>query len=166
MIEVLSRMRLPIAPTLPDEVARLGDIITGESVNYSLEPINTQVRWVDGQFVWRRVFILVSGATVNTNTTILHIPAGWDFHGLVRLDGYITTTAEMRAPVGYWFTASDYFSCRITADGEIVERHGGADMNSRPIIIVIDYISAPTGTSSWDGGISAWDGGSSTWDQP
>ena len=44
MIEVLSRMRLPVVPLLPDEVARLGDI-TGEGVNYSLEPKNTQTRW-------------------------------------------------------------------------------------------------------------------------
>lgn len=165
MIEILARTRLPIKPQLPDEVARLADIITGESVNYSLEPINTAVRWVDGQFVWRRVFIAVSGAAVNTANTIISVPgAGWGFHGLVRLDGYITTTADERVPLSYYATATDYIGVKIQANGNIVERHGAAAMNSRPMILIIDYISAPTGTSSWDGGITLWDSGSSSWD--
>ena len=165
MIEVLSRLRLPIAPVLPDEVARLEDIFEGESVNYSLDPKNTLVKWIDGQPVWRRVFILMSGATANVNHMILDIPTGWDFDGLVRLDGYLTTAAGVRVPLGSWFSTTDYFSCRITQDGEIIERHGGADMNLRPIIMIVDYISMPSGSSSWDSGITAWDGGSSTWDQ-
>src|SRR5262245_16095848 len=99
MIEVLSRMRLPIAPLLPDEVARLSDIITGDSVNYTLEPKNTGTLWIDGQPVWRRVFIAVSGGTINTDNTIINIPAGWGFHGLVRLDGYLTDTADVRYPL-------------------------------------------------------------------
>lgn len=164
MIEVLSRMRLPITPQLPDEVARLGDIITGESVNYSLEPKNTQVRWVDGQFVWRRVFILMTGAAVNTNNIILHIPNGWDFHGLVRLDGYVSTTADERVPLTYYASASDYISIKIAGNSDIIERHGAATMNSRPMIVIVDYISAPTGGSSWDGATTLWDSGQSSWD--
>lgn len=160
-------MRLPITPVLPDEVARLSDIITGESVNYSLEPVNTGVKWVDGQPVYRRVFIAVSGAAVNTNTAVIHVPgAGWGFHGLVRLDGYISTTTEDRVPLSFYGGAADYIGVKIAGNsGDIIERHGGANMNSRPMILIVDYISQPTGTASWDGGITAWDSGTTTWDQ-
>lgn len=165
MIEVLSRMRLPIAPIAPDEVARKADLITGESVNYSLEPVDTGVKWVDGQPVFRRVFIAVSGTAVNTNTTVIHIPNGWDFNGLIRLDGFITTTTDDRVPLSFYGGAADYIGVKITAAGDIIERHGGAVMNSRPMILIVDYLSVPTGTSSWDGGITAWDSGTTTWDQ-
>lgn len=165
MIEVLSRMRLPITPVLPDEVARLGDIITGEGVNYSLEPKNTGVLWVDGQPVFRRVFIAVSGAAVNANTTVIHVPGGWGFNGLIRLDGYISTSTEDRVPLSFYGGAADYIGVKISQAGDIIERHGGASMNSRPMILIVDYLSVPTGTSSWDGGITAWDSGTSTWDQ-
>src|SRR5215471_5779013 len=165
MIEVLSRMRLPIAPQLPDEVARKADIITGESVNYSISPVDTGVMWIDGQPIYRRVFILMTGATVNTSNTILHVPNGWGFFGLVRLDGYLTTTDEDRVPLSYYFAPNDYLGVRITGEGDVIERHGGASMNQRPMIVIIDYISQPIGTSSWDQGTTAWDNGTSTWDQ-
>lgn len=166
MIEVLTRMRLPIVPVLPDEVARKADIITGESINYSLEPGDTGVKWIDGQPVFRRVFIGMSGATVNTNNVVIHVPgAGWGFYGLVRLDGYITTTTEERVPLSFYGAANDYIGVKIAANTDIVERHGGASMNSRPMILIVDYISQPIGTSSWDQGITAWDAGTTTWDQ-
>lgn len=159
-------MRVPIVPVLPDEVARKADLITGESVNYSLEPVDTGVRWIDGQPVFRRVFIGMSGAAVNTSNVMIHVPgAGWGFHGLVRLDGYLTTTGEDRVPLSYYGSPSDYIGVRIAANSDIIERHGGSEMNSRPVIIIADYISQPIGTSSWDQGITAWDGGVSTWDQ-
>ena len=123
------------------------------------------MRWVDGQPVYRRVFIAVSGAAADANNTLIHIPNGWGFFGLVRLDGYLTGTTDVRYPVGYWGATNDYFSCRITGDGDIIERHGGADKASRPVILIVDYISEPTGTSSWDQGVTAWDAGTSTWDQ-
>lgn len=165
MIEILARTRLPIAPVLPDELARKADLITGESVNYSLEPTNTQVRWIDGQFVFRRVFIAVSGAAVNTANTIIHVPgAGWGFHGLVRLDGYILTTTNERVPLSYFATTSDYIGVKIAANGDIIERHGSATMNSRSMILIVDYLSAPTGGSSWDGATTIWDAGQSSWD--
>lgn len=163
-IEILSRVRLPIAPVLPDELARKADIITGESVNYKIEPQDTGVRWIDGQAVWRRVFITASGASGAANS-VIDIPAGWGFHGLVRLDGYLTTATGIRCPLQYYGSSSDYLGCQITEDGVITERHGGAHMDLRPMIFVIDYISFPTGTSSWDGGTAAWDNGTTTWDQ-
>lgn len=165
MIEVLSRMRLPVAPVLPDEVARKADLVAGESVNYSLEPTNTQVRWIDGQFVFRRVFIAVSGAAANTANTIIHVPgAGWGFHGLVRLDGYLLSATEERIPLSYYATTTDYIGVKITSTGDIIERHGGAAMNSRSMVLIIDYLSAPTGGSSWDGATTVWDDGQSSWD--
>lgn len=165
MLEILSRVRLPVAPVLPDELARKADIITGESINYSLEPGDTGVKWIDGQPVFRRVFIAVSGAAVNTNTTVIHIPNGWGFNGLIRLDGYISTSTEDRVPLSFYGAAADYIGVKINKDGDIIERHGGASMNSRPMILIVDYLSVPTGTSSWDGGITAWDSGTTTWDQ-
>lgn len=166
MIEVLTRMRLPIVPVLPDEVARKADLITGETVNYSLAPVDTGVKWIDGQPVFRRVFIAVSGAAVNTNTAIIHVPgAGWGFFGLVRLDGFITTSTEDRVPLSFYADAADYIGVKIASNSDIIERHGATTMNSRPMILIVDYISQPTGTSSWDGGVTAWDTGTSTWDQ-
>jgi len=163
MIEVLARMRLPIAPVLPDEVARLEDV--GEGVNYSIEPVDTGVMWIDGQPVFRRVFILMTGAVANTNNTILHVPNGWGFFGLVRLDGYLTTSTENRVPLSYYFAPDDYLGVRLASNGDIVERHGGTAMNVRPMIVIVDYISQPIGTSSWDQGTAAWDNGTTTWDQ-
>lgn len=166
MLEILSRVRLPVAPVLPDEIARKADLITGESVNYSLTPRDTGVKWIDGQPVWRRVFITASGLNPNIENAIIDIPAGWGFHGLARLDGYLTTADGIRIPLQYYGgAANNYLGCRIDEDGVITERHGGADMSGRPMVIVIDYISYPTGMSSWDLGSTLWDSGSSSWDQ-
>lgn len=164
-IEILSRVRLPIAPLLPDELARKADIITGESVNYSLSAKDTGVLWIDGQSVWRRVFIGASGNATNTTNSVIDIPAGWGFHGLARLDGYLTTTDGWRTPLQFYGSPTDYLGVRIDEDGVITERHGGANMSLRPMIIIVDYISFPSGTSSWDGGSTAWDDGTTTWDQ-
>jgi len=156
-------MRLPVAPVLPDEVARKADL--AEGVNYSLEPVNTGVRWIDAQPVFRRVFILMTGAAPNVTNVMLHVPGGWGFFGLVSLDGYITTSIGDRVPVGYFFAPDDYFGVRISSNTDIVERHGGTAMNSRPVVLILDYISQPIGTSSWDQGTAAWDAGTTTWDQ-
>lgn len=164
-IEVLSRLRLPIAPVLPDEVARKADLISGDTVNYSLTPVDTLVKWVDGSAIFRRVFVAVAGTAVNTDNAVVDIPGGWGFNGIVRLDGYCITLAGLRIPIGYYGAPADYFSATIDEDGVIFERHGMAAVSSRPIILIIDYISQPTGLSSWDGGTSVWDGGASTWDQ-
>src|SRR5215471_4376460 len=116
-------MRLPIAPVLPDEVARKADLTGGEGVNYSLEPVDTGVKWIDAQPVFRRVFILMSGPALNANNVMLHVPGGWGFFGLVRLDGYLTTTTESRIPVSYYGASDDYFGVRVAGNSDIVERH-------------------------------------------
>ena len=164
-IEVLARLRVPFAPVAADEVARKADLITGDTVNYSLTGVDTLVKWVDGSAIYRRVFVTVAGGTVNTNNAVVDIPGGWGFNGIVRLDGYTITLAGLRIPLGYWGGTADYFSATIDEDGVIFERHGMASVNGRPFIIIVDYISQPTGLSSWDGGITVWDNGTSTWDQ-
>ena len=164
-IEILSRVRLPIAPVLPDELARKSDIITGDTVNYSLTAVDTGTKWIDGSSVFRRVFVASTGGALNTPNTVIDIPAGWNFNGIVRLDGYCITSGGLRVPIGYYGGPADFFSSTISEDGVIFERHGGADMSTRPMILIIDFISQPTGLSSWDGGTTVWDGGASTWDQ-
>lgn len=164
-MDVRGTLRLFRTPTGDFDVVRKKDLITGETVNYSLEARDTGVKWVDGQSVYRRVFITGSGLNVNTTNNVIDIPAGWGFHGLARLDGYLTTVAGVRTPLQYYGGPTDYLGCRISEEGVISERHGGADMSSRPMVIIIDYISYPIGSSSWDGGTSAWDDGTTTWDQ-
>lgn len=165
-IEILSRVRLPIAPILPDELARKADLFSGGVPNYSLDPVDLGLKWVDGQPVFRRVFILMSGAAVNTNNTILHIPNGWGFSGLVSLSGYINNTADERVPLSFFAATTDYIGVKITSTGNIIERHGSATMNSRTMIVVVDYLGLPTGSASWDGGLTFWDAatGGSSWD--
>lgn len=164
-MDVRGSLRLFKTPVDPRDVVRKMDLVTGESINYSLDPQDTGVKWIDGQSVWRRVFITGSGSAVNTTNAVVDIPAGWGFHGLARLDGYLTTSDQIRTPLQYYGGPSDYLGCRIDEDGVITERHGGATMNGRPMVFIIDYISFPIGMSSWDGGSSAWDNGTTTWDQ-
>lgn len=164
-MQVLSKLRLPAAPVIDIDVARKEDIVTGEGVNYSLTPKDTGVKWIDGQPVWRRVFVTASGLNPNVSNPVIDIPAGWGFHGLARLDGYLTTADGIRTPLQYYGgAADDYLGVRITETGVITERHGGVDKNNRPMVLILDYISYPTGTSSWDGGTASWDGGTSWWD--
>lgn len=160
-IEVLSRMRLPIVPILPDEVARKADIISGEAVDYSLTAVDTNVTWVDGTPVMRRVLITTTGTALHSPNEVGFIP---QFGGLVRLDGYCIALDDFRVPLGYYAGANLYFSAMIHASGTIIELHGNAAHSGRRMIIIIDYLGEPTTVSSWDKGTTSWDDGKTLWD--
>ena len=161
MIEVLARMRLPVAPVLPDEVARKADLIAGDSPDYSLSAVDTNVKWVDGSPVLRRVLITATGAPLNVPNAVGLVP---DFSGLVRLDAYCIGLDNFRVPMGYYTSPTAYFSVMIHEDGNIVELHGNAAYSDRRMIVIVDYIGEPTTISSWDGGTTSWDNGTTFWD--
>ncbi|PWT79179.1 MAG: hypothetical protein C5B60_00070 [Chloroflexi bacterium] len=161
MIEVLARMRVPIVPTLPDEVARKADIVTGATPDYSLSSIDTAVKWVDGSPVLRRVLITLTGTALSTPNEVGHI---LDFDGLVRLEGYAIAADGFRYPIGYMGGTMMWFSAMIHENGTIIEMHANAALSGCRMIIIIDYLGEPTTVSSWDAGTASWDNGGTIWD--
>lgn len=174
-MDVRGRLRLFRTPTDQFDVVRKKDLITGESVNYSLEPIDTGVRWVDGSPIWRRVFITTTTPWAGGEfpDTVVNIPNGYGFRGLIKLDGYAIVEHEeygsFRLPINYWDRGSPWetfgaFHVFIDDEGRIYEGHSHEIMHERPLILIVDYLTSALGLSSWDNGATVWDGGTTSWD--
>lgn len=174
-MDVRGRLRLFRAPTGDFDVVRKKDLISGEGVNYSLEPLDTGVKWVDGSPIWRRVFITTTTPWAGGEfpDSVVDIPGGWGFRGLVKLDGYAIVEHEeygsFRIPINYNDnnTSWDNFGpllVFIDDEGRIYEGHMREILHERPLILIVDYTTAPLGLSSWDNGATVWDGGLTAWD--
>lgn len=160
-LEVLTRLRLPIAPVAPTDVARKMDIIAGSEVDYAVTPIDTGTKWVEGSPVWRVVFVSQNGPTINTNNSVGHTA---EFVALVRLTGYCIAPDGNRYPVGYSDGSTFYYSVRIHENGYIEERHGHASLNGVRMFLILDYVPEAPHLTIWDAGTTVWDAGATLWD--
>jgi hypothetical protein len=163
MTHILTRVTAAFSPASPHELVRLDDLasLTGEP-NYSLTPVNTFRRWVDGSQVFRRAWIGQTGTPVGTLNQVGEIA---DFAGLVRLDGYLVGGDGYRVPINHNRGGTNYFAAMIHEEGTLWEQHGVAAYSDRRMIIVLDYIPTPADLTVWDSGTTSWDDGATVWDQ-
>lgn len=175
--EVWTHLRVKCPPVHPEDVARKADLVSGDEVNYSLESVDTGVKWIDGSSVYRRVFITATKDYPGQRVPIIDIPNGWGFRGLVRLSGYLIAVNESGdgeidyLPIGFTGGSNDgtydgsFIHVWIDSDGVIYETHQWDIFHNRPLILIVDYITAPVGgTTAWDGGATLWDNGTTAWD--